>query len=64
MERLVENLFKLLPLAFAFGFLTPVFNQGLIAIGFNPPLNLSTLTLSLIFAVSWGLFACVKRRWV
>ena len=64
MERLVENLFKLLPLVFALGFLTPVFNQGLIALSFQPPLNLSTLALSFIVAVSWGLFACIKRRWL
>lgn len=64
MERIVETLFKLLPLIFAFGFLTPVFNQALLAIELQPPLNLSTLTFSLVVASIWGALACVTGRWI
>lgn len=64
MKRIVETLFKLLPLIFALGFLTPVFNQALISLHFQPPLSLSTLAFSMMVALSWGLIACVKRRWM
>ena len=64
MERIVAALFKLLPLIFAFGFLAPVLDQVLVAIGLQPPLGLNTLSFSLIIAGVWGLIACVKGRWI
>lgn len=64
MQRAVETFLKLLPLIFAFGFLLPVFNQGFIALGLQPPLGLSTLTCALIVAGVWGLIAQFTGRWI
>lgn len=64
----MENLLKLigaaLPLAFAFGFLAPVMVAGMAAVGIDAPFGLAPLTLALIVAGAWGLFATVTGRWV
>lgn len=64
MERIFEILFKLLPLIFAFGFLVPVFNQGLLALNWLPPFGLSTLAVAFIVACPWGLIATMRGRWI
>ena len=64
MEKALGAVLKLLPLIFAFGFLVPVIMQGMIALGWTPPLGLSVLAFALIVGGAWGLFAQVTGRWV
>jgi len=64
MERGLKAIVWFLPLIFAFAFLVPVIDQGMQALGLSAPFGLSTLTLALILAGAWGLFAQVTGRWV
>lgn len=64
MERILKAIVWFLPLIFAFAFLVPVIDQGMQALGLSAPLGLSTLSLALILAGAWGLFAQVTGRWV
>ncbi|MCK0127310.1 hypothetical protein [Erythrobacter sp. F6033] len=64
MERALKLVAGLLPIAFAFAFLVPVFDQGMQALGITVPLGISTLTLALIIGGAWGLFAQVTGRWI
>ncbi|MBV7258156.1 hypothetical protein [Erythrobacter crassostreae] len=64
MERALKLVAALLPIAFAFAFLVPVFDQGMQALGINAPFGLSTLTLAVIIGGGWGLVAQVTGRWI
>lgn len=64
MERLGGILLRLLPLIFAFGFLVPVLQQGLVALNWQPPFAVTPLTFALVVGGLWGLFASLKGRWV
>lgn len=64
MELLLTGLMKLLPIIFAFGFLTPVIAAGMEGFAWPAPFGLSTLSFAFIIAGAWGLFAQLKGRWV
>ncbi len=64
MQPIGEILLKFLPLIFAVGFLVPVIDQGLLALGWQPPFAVSTFNFAFIVAGLWGLFASLKGRWV
>lgn len=53
---------RFLPLIFAIGFLAPLIAQSLTTIGWVPPFG--TAPFSFAVAVSWGLFAQLKGRWI
>jgi hypothetical protein len=53
-----------LPLIFAFGFLVPVIAQGMIALGWQAPFGLETLTFALIIGGALGLLAQLRGRWI
>ncbi|TNE58501.1 MAG: hypothetical protein EP340_05155 [Alphaproteobacteria bacterium] len=55
---------KLLPLIFAFGFLTPVLQQAIVAFRWTPPFGLSPLIFSLVVCGAWGLVAQVRGSWL
>lgn len=64
MQSIGEILLKFLPLIFAFGFLVPVIDQGLLALGWQPPFAVSTLNFGFIVAGLWGLIASLTGRWI
>ena len=64
MKRTGKILLALLPLVFAFGFLAPVVNQGLIALDWRPPFAINTLTFAFAACGAWGLFACIRGSWL
>lgn len=64
MERVLKSIAAILPLVFAFAFLAPLFDQGMQALSITPPFGLTTLTLALIVAGTWGLIAQVTGRWI
>lgn len=64
MEKLIGGVFYLMPLIFAFGFLTPVMTQAIHAIQWAPPFGLSPLAFSAIVCGAWGLVAQIRRRWI
>lgn len=53
---------KFLPLIFAVGFLAPLISQSLTALGWSAPYG--NLWLGLGLAISWGLIAQFKGRWI
>ncbi|MAB12468.1 hypothetical protein [Parvibaculum sp.] len=64
MEKLIGGVFYIMPLIFAFGFLTPVMAQAIHTIGWLPPFGLSPLAFSAIVCGAWGLVAQFWRRWI
>ena len=63
-EKTLKAVVWMLPLIFAFAFLAPVIDQGMQTLGLAAPFGLSTLTLGLIVAGAWGLFAQITGRWI
>ncbi len=64
MQGIGALLLKFLPLIFAFGFLVPVIHQGLLALGWQPPLAITTLHFAMIVGGLWGLSASIMGRWI
>jgi len=64
LEKSLKALVWFLPLIFAFAFLVPVIDQGMQALGLSAPFGLTTLTLAVIIAGAWGLFAQFSGRWI
>lgn len=64
MEKLLKLLVTLLPLIFAFGFLTPVMVEAMQALEIGAPFGLSTLLFAVIVCGAWGLVAQVRGRWI
>ena len=62
--RAVRLVMVLLPLFFAFGFLAPVFAQGMDALAIEAPFGLTRLIFALAVAGIWGLVATVTGRWI
>ena len=64
MERGLKLILSLLPMIFALGFLAPLIAQSMAALGWSAPLELGTMTFSLILAGTLGLVAQLRGRWV
>ena len=64
MEKILTLILKSLPLIFAFGFLVPVFAQGIEAIGWGAPFGLSSLVFAIIVAGIWGVIAQIRGSWI
>lgn len=60
----LKRLFKLGPLFFAAGFLTPLAAQLIVAAGITPPFGLSPLACGFIIAMTAGTQAFLRGRWV
>lgn len=64
MEKLITFVLSIMPLLFGFGFLVPVLQQGIIWVGWIPPLGVSPLAFSLIVCGGWAILAQWRKRWI
>ncbi|MEP0391008.1 MAG: hypothetical protein ABJ205_11580 [Erythrobacter sp.] len=64
LEKALKAVVWMLPLIFAFAFLAPVIDQGMKTLGLSAPYGLSTLTIGLVVAGAWGVFAQISGRWI
>lgn len=60
----IRHMFKLGPLLFAAGFLTPLGAQLIEAFGLTPPFGLSPLLCSFIVAMAAATLAQIRGRWI
>ncbi|TNE37921.1 MAG: hypothetical protein EP347_07060 [Alphaproteobacteria bacterium] len=60
----LAGIVTVLPLIFAFGFLTPVMHQAINALGWTPPFGLTPLVFSMILCGAWGLVAQFRGSWL
>lgn len=61
MQQVIKFLFS--PLAFALGFLWPLFTQIIIAAGLLPAGGLA-IGIGAAVAISWGLMAQLRGSWI
>lgn len=64
MERVLRLIIGSLPLIFAFGFLVPVIDQAMTALGWSAPFGLGTLTFAFILGGTLGIIAQIRGRWI
>ena len=60
----IRKVFRLGPLFFAVGFLTPLAAQIIAAAAIEPPFGLSPLMAGFILAMAVGIPAQLRGRWV
>lgn len=64
MEKLITFVLSIMPLLFGFGFLAPVMQQGIMRVGWIPPLGVSPLAFSLMVCGGWAILAQWRKRWI
>ena len=64
MIHVLRVVFTLGPLIFGIGFLAPLIDQALRALGWPAPFGLTTLLFGLLVGGLLGVLATVRGRWV
>lgn len=64
MQSFVEKLVHFLPLLFGVGFIAPLTDQVIRAVGMTLPLGIPPLAAGLVLGVAWGGYATMTRRWI
>ena len=64
MQFFLEKLAHFLPLLFGVGFIAPLTDQLIRALGLSLPLGVPPLVVGLLLGLAWGGYATVTRRWI